>query len=130
MSVQAGSRWDDEKIENLVGNLLRAGVLSAAVIVLIGAAVFLARNGFSTPDYKVFHGEASELRSVPGIVAEARAFRGRGIIQLGLLVLIATPIARVAFSAIAFALQKDRLYVFITCLVLAILVFSLSGHAP
>jgi uncharacterized membrane protein len=55
------------------------------------------------------------------------SFRGRGIIQLGLLLLIATPIARVALSVVAFAIQRDRLYVVATLVVLAVLMYSLTG---
>jgi uncharacterized membrane protein len=64
---------------------------------------------------------------VEGILGQVRAWRGRGIIQLGLLLLIATPVARVAFSVVAFALERDRLYVGITLIVLAVLAFSLAG---
>jgi uncharacterized membrane protein len=47
--------------------------------------------------------------------------------QLGLLLLIATPIVRVAFSAVAFALEGDKMYVLFTLLVLAVLLYSLFG---
>jgi uncharacterized membrane protein len=60
-------------------------------------------------------------------VNDALAFRGRGLIQLGLLLLIATPLARVAFSVVAFALEGDRLYVVVALIVLAVLVCSLAG---
>jgi uncharacterized membrane protein len=62
-----------------------------------------------------------------GIVKDALAFRGRGLIQLGLLLLIATPLARVAFSVAAFALEGDRLYVVVALIVLAVLICSLVG---
>jgi uncharacterized membrane protein len=62
-----------------------------------------------------------------GIVRDALTLRGRGIIQLGLLLLIATPVARVAFSVAAFAFQRDRLYVVVTLVVLAILLYSLTS---
>jgi uncharacterized membrane protein len=55
------------------------------------------------------------------------AFRGRGLIQLGLLLLIATPVARVAFSLLAFVLQRDRTYVMLTAFVLLLLLASLAG---
>ena len=57
------------------------------------------------------------------------AFSGNsnGIIQLGLLLLIATPVARVVFSAFAFAIQQDKLYVFVTLAVLAVLAFGLAS---
>jgi uncharacterized membrane protein len=67
------------------------------------------------------------LRSVSGIVTDALSLQARGIIQLGLLLLVATPVARVAFSAFAFAQQRDRTYVMVTLSVLAVLVYSLVG---
>jgi len=120
---------DDRHIEVLIGTLLRVGVMLAAAVVLLGGVIFLARNAHIQPNYHAFRGEPGDLENVPGIVRSALDMRGRGIIQLGLLLLIATPIARVAFAAVAFALEKDRLYVYATLMVLAILVFSLSGHA-
>ena len=79
------------------------------------------------PDYRVFRGEPSDLRNLPGIVAEVADLRGRGIIQLGLLVLIATPVLRVAFTIFAFLEQRDHLYVVVTLIVLTFLLISLTG---
>ena len=117
----------DDAVEQVVGNLLRAGVLAAAVITLVGGALYLARYGATTADYRVFAGEPAELRSVRGVVAGALTLHGRWVIQLGLLVLIATPIARVAFALLAFARQRDGTYVLISALVLGVLLFSLFG---
>jgi len=119
--------WTDQKIENILGNLLRAGVGLSAFVVFCGAVVFLTHHGHSTADYRVFRGEPSDLRSVPGIVRDALKMEGRGIIQLGLLLLIATPVARVIFSIWGFAAEHDRMYVVFTVIVLAILLFSLIG---
>jgi uncharacterized membrane protein len=56
--------------------------------------------------------------------------RGRAIIQAGIILLIATPIIRVVFSAIGFILEKDHLYTGITFIVLLVIIISaLSGHA-
>jgi uncharacterized membrane protein len=60
-------------------------------------------------------------------VREAAAFQGRGIIQLGLLLLIATPVARVALSIFGFAAERDRMYVGFATIVLVILLSSLFG---
>lgn len=119
--------WTDQQLEVTIGNLLRAGVLVAAVVVLIGGTVYLVRHGGAAPHYGVFRGEPADLRSVSGILTDAISLRGRGIIQLGLLILLATPLARVAFSVFAFAMQRDVLYVVVTLLVLAVLIFSLAG---
>jgi len=121
--------WTDKRIENILGNLLRAGVVFSAFIVFCGAVVYVARHGRVPADYHVFQGEPSELRSVPGIVRDAVDVSGRGIIQLGLLFLIATPVARVIFSIWGFAAERDRMYVVFTAIVLAILIFSLVGSS-
>ena len=119
--------WTDKTIEEIVGTLLRVGVSLSAFVVSIGAAIYLARHGREPANYRVFHGEPSDLRSLSGIVREAFHFRGRGIIQLGLLLLIATPVARVAFSIWGFAEEHDRLYMIFTGIVLIVLLYSLLG---
>lgn len=119
------SRWSDEQFERFIGKLLALGVFFSAFIVLVGAAIFLARHGESSTNYRVFRGEPESLKSIRGIVQYAFELQGRGIIQSGLVLLIATPVARVAFSIIGFALQRDRMYVLFTVTVLLILLFSL-----
>jgi len=121
--------WTDRKVEDLVGNLLRAGVLVSALVVLVGAVVYLARHGGDPADYRVFHGEPNQLRTIPGVLREAFSFQGRGIIQLGLLLLIATPVARVALSIVGFAAERDRMYVSFALIVLAVLFYSLFGSS-
>ena len=122
MSTQ---NWNDHRIEVIIGALLRAGVILSATVVLFGAVVYLARHGGEIPNYSVFRGEPENLTSVIAIFHGAMGMSGRAIIQLGLLLLIATPVARVLFSAIAFAIERDYLYVVITLIVLGILLFSL-----
>jgi len=119
--------WSDVRTEAIIGALLRLGVLIAGSVVAGGGAVYLLRHGLAMPEYHTFSGEPTDLRTISGIVRDAMGIKGRGIIQLGLLLLIATPVARVAFSVFAFALERDRLYVVITLIVLAILIFSLMG---
>ena len=119
--------WTDRRVEDIIGNLLRAGVLLSAFVVLSGGVVFLLRHGQSSTDYRTFHGEPSELRRIGGIARGALEFSGRGLIQLGLLLLIATPVARVAFSIFGFAEERDWIYVGFTAIVLVILLYSLIG---
>jgi len=121
--------WTDQKIEQIVGNLLRAGVLLSAVVVLCGGVLYLIQYGHAPADYRVFRGEPTDLKSVSGILRAAFALDSRGIIQLGLLLLIATPVARVAFSIFGFAKEKDRMYVAFTVIVLLILLYGLIGSA-
>ena len=120
-------QWTDQYVDELIGNLLRVGVTLAAAVVLLGGAVYLVRHGLAAPHYQVFVGEPADLRSVSRIVRDALALRGRSLIQLGLLLLIATPVVRVAFAVAAFAMQRDRLYVVVALIVLAVLMYSLTG---
>jgi uncharacterized membrane protein len=123
------STWNDHSIELIIGNLLRAGVLLSASVVTLGGIVHLARHGRSIADYRTFHGDLSTLRTVTGIFHGTLHRSGSAIIQFGLLLLIATPIARVIFSAVAFARERDFLYVAFTLAVLAVLAYSLLGSS-
>jgi len=120
--------WSDQQIEQTVGNLLRVGLLVATAVVLFGAGIYLGRHGSEPPEYRLFHGEPAELRGLSGVI-DLILFdvRGRGVIQLGLLLLLATPVARVIFSVFAFLMQRDALYVSVTLVVLAVLLFSIVG---
>ena len=115
----------DHEVELRLATLLRAGVLAAAGLVLAGGVVYLIEYGAMPPHHQTYTGEPDDLKRVSGIVKGALGHSGRGLIQLGLLVLIATPIARVALSLYAFARQRDRTYVLITAFVLTLLVGSL-----
>jgi uncharacterized membrane protein len=119
--------WTDQTIENIVGNLLRVGVSLSAAVVMFGAVIYLARHGRSPADYRVFRGEPTDLKSLSGILHSAFTFHGQGIIQLGLVLLIATPVARVAFAIWGFAAEEDRLYMIFTGIVLIVLLYSLLG---
>ena len=121
--------WTDQRIENIVANLLRAGVLLSAIVVLCGGVLYLIKYGHTPADYRIFRGEPTDLKSLSGIVRDAFTLHSRGLIQLGLLLLIATPVARVAFSIFGFAKEKDRMYVAFTVIVLLILLYSLIGSA-
>ena len=117
----------DRGLEIMIGNLLRAGVVLAATTTSIGGVIYLAHSGESLAHYRLFHGEPADLRQVRGVLSDASSGGGLAIMQLGLLLLIATPVARVAFSLAAFAVQRDRLYVVVTLTVLAVLTFSMAG---
>jgi len=118
----------DNRIELLVSNVLRVGVLLAAVVVFAGGVAYLIGHGGEIPNYHAFRGELHSLRSVPLIVRSAMSLNSEAIIQLGLLILIATPVARVAFAAMAFAVARDTLYTAVGILVLLILLAGLMGY--
>ncbi|MEP6989346.1 MAG: DUF1634 domain-containing protein [bacterium] len=115
----------EHEMEQLIGRLLQVGVLLAAVVVTAGGIALFAHYGSQPADFRVFVPRVAALRSVGGILAGARALDSRSVAQLGLVLLIATPVARVALTLVAFIYQRDRLYVAITTLVLALLVYGL-----
>ncbi len=115
----------EQTFENRIGNLLRIGVVTAATVVLAGGIWLLLTTGSQTVAFSAFRGEPPQLRSPGAIVADLFAGDSRALVQLGLLILIATPVARVVFSLLGFFVRKDRLYVVVTLTVLAALLFSL-----
>lgn len=119
----------DTKLERMVSVLLRSGVLISGAVVFAGGIYYLARHGGERVDYKHFHGQPAIDRAVSAILAGVASGRARSVIQLGILLLIATPIARVVLSLVGFALERDRSYVIITSIVLIILLISLLSGA-
>jgi uncharacterized membrane protein len=119
--------WTDERLDRVIGSLLRIGVTMAGATVMLGGIWYLARYGGGKPGHHVFRGEPSEFRSMAGVLRGLSQLHAPSFIQLGLLLLIATPVARVAFSVFAFAARRDWLYVLITLIVLAILLGGLFG---
>jgi uncharacterized membrane protein len=108
-----------------MGRVLQIGVAIAALVVLIGGIVYLVHQGGEKPDYRNFHGVAPWLKTASGIVQAVIDGHGRALIQLGVLLMIATPVMRVVFAVFAFAAEKDWLYTGVSCFVLAILMYSL-----
>jgi len=115
----------DERLDQVIGTLLQIGVLAAATAVLAGGVWLLSGEVHSAPAYKPFRSEPPDLRSARAVAANLAHPRPEIVIQFGLLLLIATPVARVAFSLAAFALQRDWTYVVVTLIVLAVLAYSL-----
>jgi len=116
---------DLEHPDQILGKLLRAGVLLSAAVVLAGAIWYFARHAGAIPNYRGFHGEPPGLSSVFGILRGAFNGHSTSLIQLGLLLMIATPVARVGLSVFLFALERDRLYVVLTLIVFVTLLASL-----
>ncbi len=115
----------DEQVELVIGRLLQWGVLAAAIVVVIGGLLLLAQYGHLPANFRQFNGEDAALRSVGGIIGAALSGDSRAIVQLGLVLLIATPAARVALTLGAFIIQRDRLYMLTTTIVLALLLYGL-----
>ena len=118
------------RTERMLGWLLRVGVLISAAVVAIGGIIFLLRHGSEPFVGHTFQAEPSWLRHPPEILRAALALHGRALIQIGLLILIATPVARVAMAAVSFARERDYTYVVITLIVLGVLGYSFfAGQA-
>jgi uncharacterized membrane protein len=117
--------YGDKKMEILMGNMLRYGVLISALFVFSGAVIYLVQHGHEKPQYHLFSGEPHRFINIRQIFKNSVEGHARSIIQLGLLLLIATPIARIVFSIVGFILEKDHLYVTITVIVLLVIIVSL-----
>jgi len=118
-------RLNDTQVETFIGGLLRTGVFLSCFVTVIGLGIYLLRQASSIPQYHTFHSVSDRLRSLHQLIPDALHGEPSAIIQLGVLLLIATPVARVAFLVGAFALERDRLYVVVSALVLVILLFSI-----
>ena len=119
--------WNDQRVEEIISYLLRAGVMISAFLVLVGGVIYLVRHGGELPDLKTFRGEPKELRTFRGLLSTGTLAHGRGLIQLGLVLLILTPIARVAFAVVAFVLERDWIYVAVSAIVLCLLLYSFTS---
>ncbi len=120
--------FQDHDIQLLIGNVLRWGVILAMSVVFFGGLIYVYRHGHETASYQKFIGEPDFLKNLKGIFRGVLEFKGRAIIQTGILLLIATPITRVLLSILSFLREKDYLYVVITLIVLGIIMGSmLSG---
>ncbi|MFI5201203.1 MAG: DUF1634 domain-containing protein [Candidatus Kapaibacterium sp.] len=119
----------EHKIELFLGNLLRVCVIATVIVVVAGAALYMPAAYSTFPAYHKFLSEPDAFRSVGGILGAALTGDGKAIVEAGMLLLILTPILRVAVSVFAFLYEKDYLYVVLTLVVLGLLLFSLSGGA-
>jgi uncharacterized membrane protein len=115
-------------METVISRLLSLGVILSCLVVTTGGALLLVSSGAATIDIGHFHGQAGSLKTIAVIFESARAISPTAIIQIGLLILVATPVARVGLSMLLFLKKGDYLYVGITGLVLTIVVLAISGQ--
>jgi uncharacterized membrane protein len=123
-------RWTDHQIDQVIGRVLQIGVLTAAIVTIVAGVLYLRQHGAATADYATFRGVPQTLSSLAGIVRGVAAGNRAALVQAGLVLLILTPMARVALTLGAFVVQRDRLYVLLTGLVLAVLVYGLCWARP
>jgi uncharacterized membrane protein len=113
------------QMEKLIGATLLAGVSASTFVVLLGGLIYVSRHGSVTIDYHVFRGEPSDLRSLAGIAKGVKAFSGQSMIQFGLVLLVGLQVVRVALTGALFLISRDRVFVAITTIVLALLAYGL-----
>ena len=131
MTVEERSK----EMQNLISKTLAYGVIVSTVILFIGVVLMVAEgttgyqcdlsslscllhyNGTSIP-----HGDyPNTIQSLVSGVIQLKPF---AVIELGIVALLATPVFRVGMSVLVFAVEKDRIFVIITLVVLAALLFS------
>jgi uncharacterized membrane protein len=130
-----GARMSDRATELVVSWLLRVGVWTSITVITIGIAMLLVSDPAA-----MFHGHSGGLNSIlndqlsgqprslttyGGVASSLAHGQAFGVIMLGLLILLATPVLRVAVSIVAFLLERDRLYAVVTSIVLALLLTSI-----
>ena len=122
---EGSARLSDERMDAAMGRLLQVGVLIASAVVLVGGALSLWGNRAARVDYRTFASEPARLREWGQLLPAVGRGEPAAIVQIGVLLLIATPVARVVFAMVAFAIQRDRLYVGISFVVLLVLMVGL-----
>ena len=126
--------YTDDKLQRLIGTTLRSGVLAAASIGVVGGVLFFASSP-QPADFHLFQGTSMPFSSPMQILRQAflqpgedLRLRGLSIVQIGIMILLMTPVIRVVFSIVGFAMERDRIYVLITSFVLLILMVSICLH--
>ena len=117
--------FDDARMDAIMGRLLQVGVFAAAITVLLGGALYLYSHRAGVVSYRQFSARPLNVRHIGVLGRRLANGDASAIIDVGILLLIATPICRVLFAVIGFALERDRLYVAISLTVLIVLLASL-----
>jgi uncharacterized membrane protein len=120
-----GAGLTDYQVDQVIGRLLQFGVLIAAAVVLVSGAMLLVAHGSAAVNLGTFRSEPAALRGVFVVVRAALHGETDAIVQLGLVLLILTPVARVALTLGAFTIQRDRTYMVLTAIVLVLLLYGL-----
>ena len=115
---------DDRRMEIIMGRVLQIGVLLASFVMIAGGLLYMHAHSGETPNYRVFSSEPQRLRHFSGVLGGIRIGDPAALIQLAVLLLIATPVARVVFALIAFLIERDKLFVVISAIVLGVLLYG------
>ena len=116
------------RTEIIISTLLRTGVVLSLLTIVAGVVLMFVHH----PEYLRSSADLTRLtapgaafpQSLAEVASGLRDFRGQSIVVVGLLMLIATPIFRVAVSVLVFAVERDWIYVLITAAALFVLLLS------
>ncbi|MCS3552821.1 DUF1634 domain-containing protein [Sphingobacterium sp. JUb21] len=122
----------DKTIQRIIGDVLKYGVRTVLAISTIGGLIFLYNHANEQADYARFtENDRSIIEVVSDVFSGVINMQGRSIIFLAIIILFCTPLIRLLLSLVSFIIEGDKLYVFITTLVLIIIAFSMYfgfGH--
>jgi uncharacterized membrane protein len=121
---------DPESMSLVIGNVLRYGVLTSGLVTFIGVLRLALTSSYSDISSMLVYNPDTIPHSIfsftlGGLLTGLASFDPYSLIELGVILLIATPVSRVSISVFLFAAEKDRLYVLITAVVLTLLLFSM-----
>lgn len=117
----------DKDLQKIIGAVLKYGVLTVLTIGIFGGLIYLFGHQQDMVHYSVFkENDQNFFQVVKSIFVGVSHFDGRSIIYLAVLILFCTPFLRLLLSLFSFILEKDKLYILITCIVLAIIVMSVT----
>jgi hypothetical protein len=119
-------------IQQLIGNTLRWGVILACLLATIGGVYYLMEHGLDpVPDYRHFDiasaAAQTNYTTLGGLWQGILHGDAASCVQVGVIVLILTPIARVVLSLFDFIVEQDWLYVSITAIVLVVIISNSLG---
>ncbi|MDD5199597.1 MAG: DUF1634 domain-containing protein [Terrimicrobiaceae bacterium] len=114
----------EDRLRRLLARIMLWGVALAAVVMIAGGAIFLARHAGQKPGDHKFTGEPADLRHPVAIFKAALQGNDDSLIQAGVLLLLFNPLVRVALAAWGYAAARDRLYAGIAAFVFAVLLLS------
>lgn len=120
---------EQTSLQRVISITLRSGISLASATGMIGGLLYTLHHGTERVNFSTFVGThslfASPSKLLPSLLSGDEAVRSLSIIQIGILILLLTPVTRVALSIVGFALERDRLYVAITSVVLLTLMTSI-----
>lgn len=114
-----------ENFNLIIGKFIITFVIIAAVVASLGGVLYLWQNGHETINYHLFQGEPKMYTSFSGILDAAFSFSAKGIIQLGILLLVLGQVGRVFLTLCLFVKEKDYFFSFSSLFIFVIMVVSL-----